>query len=255
MTELRNNFLNPWTDPPLALYFAKANAGSPNPTTLASAAAVDDTSITVVDATAFSVGDYIGISEGAGGDRFYFGEALTLPGGGVINLDTPLDFAFAAGSNVISLTRDLNVDGSVTPQVYEVRGAGAGSSITVNITRLIFHFICDSQPDDALFGNISALIKGIVIRAKNGTYRNIANIKTNADFANLTFDVSYTSRSVPAGFYGVRCRYTFGGQDKHDTIIPIAPTEALQIIVQDKLDIGSPDITQFRVIAEGRERP
>jgi hypothetical protein len=254
VTELRNNFVNPWTDPPLALYFAQANSGTPNPTTLASATAIDDTSITVVDDSAFSVGDYVGISEGAGGDRFYFGEALNVAAN-VIDLDTPLDFAFAIGSNVISLTRDLNVDGSVTPQIFEVRGAGAGSEITVNITRLIFVIICDSQPDDGLFGNIAALTNGLVIRKKDGTYRNIANVKTNGDFANLTYDVAYTARSVPAGDWAVRCRYTFGGQDKHDTIIPIAPNEALQIIIQDDLTTGGPDITQFRVVAEGREKP
>lgn len=237
------------TTPPVDLYFIQPIGA---PTTVSTAVVIGDTDIEVASGANISVGNYLGIFCPDAG-RFFFAEVLADDGGtpATITVDTPADFAFDVGDNVISTTRELNVDGSLaSPEVFEVQGPGSGD-LEIDITRLIFSIICDSQPDDGLFGNITALTNGLVIRRKDGTYRNIANIKSNGDFANLAYDVAYTTRSVPAGSYGVRCRYTFAGQDKHGVAIRLAEDESLQILIQDDLTTGTPDITSFRALAEG----
>ena len=234
------------TTPPLDFYFIQANGA---PSTLAAATAIDDTTISVTG-NIISVGDYIGIFSGTSGEgRFYFGEALAVAGAGpyTITLDIPLDFAFDSGDPVISTTRELNVDGSTTSQSYNVTVGGPSGDVEVDITRIIISMICSSQPDDGLFGNLSELTNGIVLRRTNGDTRNIWDAKSNSDLAVLAYDVTYTQRTVPQGSWGVRCRYTLAGQDKHGVAVRLAVGDSLEMIVQDDLT----GLTQFRVIAAG----
>jgi hypothetical protein len=247
MTELRKTILQDSTEPTLDLFFTQA-IGSPS--TLAASAAIDDTSISVTD-NIISVGNYVGVFSGASGEgRFYFGEALTVAGAGpyTIGLDTPLDFAFESGDPVIATTRDLNVDGSATTQTFNITVGGASSDLVIGITRIIVSMITTSQPDDALFGDLAKLTNGLVLRRKDGIYLNKWNVKDNSELAALSFDVEYTTRSIPLGSYGVRCRYTFAGQDKHGAIVRLGSNEELQLIVQDDLT----GLTNVRVVAGGR---
>lgn len=235
------------TTPPVSFYFIQATGP---PTTIATQVAIGDTDIDVV--ATISAGTYVGIFCPDAG-RFFFAEVLAVVGAGpfTITVDTPSDFAFEVGDNVIPATRDLNVSGTLAiPSIFEVQGPGSGQ-LEVDITRIIFALTCDSQPDDGLFGNIAALTNGLVIRRKDGTYRNIGNVKSNGDFANLAYDITYSTRSVPAGSYGVRVRYSFAGQDKHGVALRLGVNEALQVMVQDNLTTGTPDILSFRAIAEG----
>jgi hypothetical protein len=200
-----------------------------------------------------SVGDYVGMFSGVSGEgRFYFGEALVVAGAGpyTITLDTPLDFAFGSGDPVISSTREMVVDGSVTPQTFSVQVGGASGNVKVDITRIIINIICDSQPDHSLFGNIAALTNGLVLRRVDGDTRNNWNVKTNGDFAVLSYDVDYNSRSVPAGSWSATIRYTFAGQDKHGVAVRLQPGDALEAIVQDNLTSGG-DLLEMRIIAAG----
>jgi hypothetical protein len=234
------------TSPPFDLYFIQAIGA---PTIIASAVSIGDTDISII--ASISAGTYVGIfcpEEG----RFFFADVLAVAGAGpyTITVDTPADFAFEVGDSVLPTTRDMNVVGSLgTPSVFEVQGPGSGD-LEIDVTRIIFTMTCTSLPDDGLFGNITALTNGIVIRRKDGTYRNFANVKSNGDFANLAYDISYSTRSVPAGSYGVRCRYTFAGQDKHGVAIRLGTDEALQILIQDDLTTGA-DILSFRAIVAG----
>jgi hypothetical protein len=236
------------TTPPLDLYFIQATGDAD---TLAVEGAVDDTSITLNDDTGFAVGGYIGVFSGG---RFYFGEVLATPGANVLNLDTPLDFAYAVGSNVLEFSRDLGVSGSIgSPEIFEVQGpGGAAAGLEIDITRIMISMITDSAADLSLFGDIAALTNGCVLRRNDGAVRNIFNVKTNVDLLNLAYDLTIYSAANPVqGVDGLGARYTFSGPDKHGVAVRLGAGESLEWLVQDDLtDLGTATAT-FRVIAQG----
>lgn len=232
------------TTPIVNLFFIKAVGA---PTTSTADVAIGDFDITLTDATSFVVGTYVGVFSGAAGaGRYYFGEVLSKSVN-TITLDTPFDFDFAAGSNVLPSTKNLAVDGSVTQQVFSVDGA---SSFDIDITRLIFSMVLTGSPDDAKFGDIAGgITKGLVCRKTDGTTRNIFNVKDNGELAAISYDLAYTTRSGGGGSYGLRCRYTFAGQEKQGVVIRLSEGEKLEMLVNDDLST----ISRFWVIAEGHE--
>lgn len=228
--------------PPIDLFFAK---GDGVPSFLSTQTQIDNRSISVVNPVSFTVGNYIIIAEE---DRFYTGELLAI-NGNVLSLDTPLDFNFSTSGVVVPSTRDLNVDGSITPQVFSIR-AGATSGLSLGISRLMIHMETAGQVDLNKFGDLTALTNGIVVRRVDGTTRNIFNVKTNGEMRNLCFDWTADIASNPSqGQNGVGFRYTFAGQDKHGVAVRLDPGDELQIIIQDDLT----GLDKFRIIAEGHE--
>lgn len=217
--------------------------------TLAVDVAVNEYVFNIVDATGIVVGDWLGIFSSDTTNQFYFGEVLAVVGNAV-TMDRPFDFAFEAGDTLVNTTRELNVDGSVTPSVFVVQGPGNVSGQAVDIIRIMIQITCDSLPDFGKFGDISGgLTKGIVLRINNGITKNIWNVKTNYEFANLAYDLAIYDRANPAeGVFGLACRYTFGGRDKHGTVVRIFPGQSLELWVQDDLT----SLLSFRIIAEGR---
>jgi hypothetical protein len=240
-------FVQDQTTAPLDLYFIKQIE---TPTTLAAPTVEDTNSITVTTDANMSVGDYIGIFSGTSLEgRFYFAEILTLPGANVVTVDSPLDFAFDAGDPVIITSRDLNVNGSSTPEVFVISGAGTGSPITIDITRILIEIQTDSAVDLSKFGDIATgLTKGIVLRRNNDEITNIFNAKTNAELANLAYDWTPFAASNPVfGKDGFVWRYTFAGNDKHGVAVRLYPNETLELVIQDDLST----LDSFRIIAAG----
>lgn len=229
--------------PLIGLYFTKSNGA----TALSSGVSINDDTIIVDSAASFSVGDYVGIFSGVSGEgRYYFGEAIGVSGS-VITLDTPIDFDFVAGDPVISTTREMNIDGSSTPQTFEVNGS---SSFDIDITRIMITMWLEGTPDDGLFGVLPRLTKGIVVRKVDGDTRNIFNIKDNGEMAERAYDLVYTKKSGGGGTDGLRCRITFAGQSKHGVTIRLESGEKLECIIRD--DLSAPNkIERFRIQAQG----
>lgn len=234
---------------PVDLFFTQPIGA---PTALTNNVAVDDRSFDVDSVVSISVGNYIGIFSGTSLEgRFYFGEVLGVAGT-TLTVDTPLDFAFDSGDPVISTTRDLNVDGSVTPQTFSVVNGTVSSLLTLDITRILLTMTHSSSGDDGKFGNIAGatMVNGLVFRRTNGDTRNVFNVKTNGDFRTLAFDVTYPLRSGGGGDYGTGIRYTFAGPDKHGVALRLFPGESLDLIIQDPLDT----LGGFRAVAGGHIR-
>lgn len=232
------------TTPSLDLFFIKALTV---PVTLAVATEIDDYSVTVSDSTGMAVGNYFGISESVT-ERFYFGTILSIAGN-VIGLDTPLDFAFPTTANAFAATNNLNVVGSpASPQIFDIRTVPTTGDLIIDIVRLSISIVCAGQPDDGLFGNLTKLTNGVILRRVNGDTRNLWNAKSNADLGILSgIDTVYSARSVPQGSYGVKSRITYAGQEKHGTIIRLLPGDYLQLIIRDDLS----DLISFKVMAQG----
>lgn len=231
------------TTPPIDLYFFQVTGV---PTTIAENTSIGDVNVTLTSVTGIITGTYLAMfSGGSGENRFYFGEVLAVVGNN-ITLDTPLDFAYETGDVVIKATRDLNVDGSSTTQIFAVSGAGTGSTLEIDITRIIFQITDNTAMDDGTFGGISALTRGIVLRINNGITSNIYNIKSNGDFGLVAFDKTYSDKA-PAGTFGLTVRSTFAGQNKHGVAIRLKENEKLELLIQDDLT----GITSFRMLAQG----
>jgi len=234
------------TTPPLDLYFTRSMGAPTTLTAPTEPIAPVLYEINVASAVAFAVNTYVGMFSGTG--RFYFGTVLAV-NANVLTMDTPLDFEFqVAGSAVLALSREMNVDGSVTPVTFQIQAGASG--LLVDMTRIIASLIHSSAGDDGKFGNIAGgIARGLVLRKVDGVTRNYWNVKTNGDFRNLGYDVDYTSRSGGQGDYGTATRYTWAGQDKHGVVVRLGPNETLDAIVQDNLaSLGA-----FHLLAGGHQ--
>jgi hypothetical protein len=218
------------------------------PTTVATNTAIDDYSVYVVSTNNCSVGGYLGLfnADDPADNRAYFGEILSISGTNV-TLDTPIDFAFQVGDTAACFSRDLNVDGSATNQIFSVQ-VGSGASQSIDITRIMLHMETASAVSLAKFGDLPSLTNGIVLRKVDGTTFNIWNVKNNGEMKNLCYDWSPTLGSNPQqNVDGASFRYTFNGPEKHGVVVRLDPGDSLQLIIQDDLS----GLTVFRVIAEG----
>lgn len=211
--------------------------------TLALGFPIDSYNITLNDATGVLVGDYVGVFNSIVG-RFYAGNVLAV-NGNVVSMDTPSDFNFTAGDRFQCGSKEMNVDGSVTPRYFSLR-ADPELPFSVDVTRIIIHITDNVAMDDGKFGGIDSLDRGIVLRFKNNVYRNLFNVKNNGEFGELAFDKVYDAKA-PAGLYGFTSRLTFGGQSKMGVVIRLEPDDDLQLIVQDDLT----GLTSFRIMVEG----
>lgn len=233
------------TSPPFDIFFVQLDGTI---TTLVQDANIDDSTIEVTNrlASGIGVGTYLGLSTPA---RFYFGEVISVSGD-LVTLDTPIDFNFTTTeASVVPTTRDLNVDGSVTPEIFLV-GSGGASEIRIDITRIMVKCITSSAVSLEEFCDQPALAKGIVLRRVDGDIRNIFNIKTNGELGHLAYDYApYLAANPGQNQDGALFRYTFAGQDKHGVAVRLEPGDSLQVIIQDDLS----GIDLFRIVAEGHE--
>jgi hypothetical protein len=190
-----------------------------------------------------TVGDEVLLLDTAA-NRSFFANVLIVATN-TITIDRPIDYAFPAATTLGRIVRsNMNVDGSVTPEIFTVR---AGTT-PFDVTRVIIQMVHSSAGDDSKFGNQPALTRGITMRFVNGTQRTVFNWKTNGEIRNFCYDMDYTDRTAQ-GQYGTGARITFGGQSKHGVVIRLSELDALQFIVQDDLT----DLTSVKVVAEGHE--
>lgn len=219
-----------------------------NSTTLAAQAVRGSYDIVVTDATGFITGRYI-IIFNPSTKRYMFGYAVNVVGT-TVTLDTPLDSTFPAGTYVDSAITNMNVNGSVTPQVFGLRGLGAppGVDLIADITRVITSCEADSPVNLTLFGNLPKLTNGLVLRRRNGDYYNIFNVKDNFELAGIQYDFSVAQAINPAqGIDGFVARLTFSGQSKIGVVQRLPIGDDLEIIIQDDLT----GLVRFEIVAEG----
>lgn len=218
-------------------------------TTLDGAVAIDDLTIVVTDATGFVAGDYITLFD-PGSVRFSLFYALGVAGT-TITLDTPIDFAYPDGTFVDAGITDMAVNGSVTTEIFGLRGTGEppGVELSFDVTRLIFTMVATDTVDFSKFGDIVAgITNGLVCRKVDDEFHNIFNLKTNRDIANIMFDYMVSEASNPAqGENGFVARLTFAGPSKIGVTQRLDIGEDLQILIQDDLST----ILTFEIVAEG----
>jgi hypothetical protein len=229
------------TTPSFDLYFTQATGV---PTTLSQDTGLDSYTIVVNDVTNFVVGTFVGVFSGTG--RFYWGEVIGV-NGNTLTMDRPTDFNFLTGSNVLPTTKNLNVDGSVTPQIFSIQAGSTG--LEIDITRIILSIVCTNPIELNLFGDQPALTRGIQLRKIDGTYRNYLNAKTNYEIGIHTYDIKIFEQVKQNDVNALIARSTFAGQSKRGVTVRIGAGEELQLIVQDDLT----GIIAMLAMAQGHE--
>lgn len=213
--------------------------------TLAVAASVGDTSVTVTNGALFTVGDWIG-NILFPTESIY--KQITVIVGNVITLDGPLDNSYPIGKAIDVFGIDMNVIGTLAAPISFTFVPATGQ--IWHIVRFLFSMSHNTGGDLGLFGNQTKLINGAVLRGydgASGTFRTFMNIKDNSDIKNNMYDVEFDNRSGGQGTYGTSGRGSIklgtGAVPKLDA----ANGDYFEILIQD--DISG--LISFRMKVQG----
>ncbi len=228
----------PWND----FYFVQAN-GAPTTLTAAVPTAGDTRILSVASVANISVGDWLAVFSGDVEDpdieRYYWAEVESI---NVLDLtmDTLIDYTFPDGAAVLSTTRNMAVDGSVTEQVFSIQAGGTGGDLEIDISRVMLGALTNDTVNLSRFADIiGGLTRPFYLRVKeNGVYRNKMGAKTNFDLALMAFDWQpFAAINPQQGQDGMLWRFSIGGEDKHDAVSRVSGGNigALEWIVQDDL--------------------
>lgn len=201
---------------------------------LTAEAVVDAYTVVVDDITGASVGGHFRIID-ATANRYYFGTILNITTL-TLTLDTPIDYAYANGSEVTYSNINMAVNGSVTPVQFNLRTGSPSIPSDVDITRIIMVAQCSSAVDLNKFGDLPALTRGMLFRVENETIHNIFNAKSNAALAGMAYDwTPYVASNPGQGIHGFSWRLTFGGQSKIGVVLRVESDGQVQMMIQDDL--------------------
>lgn len=200
---------------------------------------INEYEITLNTTTGLNVNDKIAFLEQNGMPQIYFAYIKSI-NINTITLNRPIPYNFSLDNAfVFTFNNQLNVDGSTTPQVFTLTNSFEQS---FDIVRFNFKCTDNVEMHDGLFCGINQLTNGLEVRkyTNDGYYINYFNVRNNAKWGLLSYDVLYTDKGKPpSDTYGFGTRLTYGGQSKHGVVIRIDPGERIEVVVQDDLtDIG-----------------
>lgn len=224
--------------------YAHQHTGTQTTLAIATSPAGSDISITVVSDVTFNVGDHIQISDGE--TEPSFAKILEKPGSNVLNLDRRIDYEHPIGAIVEEVIFNMAsiVGSSASPQEYIAKPEGTR---ICHVQRVVLSLVHGTAGDMALFGNLSALANGVMIRVKqDDQYRTLANWKINSDIKDDMFDVIFDTRSGGGGSYGTSGRWTLG---KFGVEIRLdgSTNDAMEVYIQDDLT----GLTSFNMKFQG----
>lgn len=212
---------------------------------LAVASTVGDTSVTVVDGTKFTVGDFIG-NITIPTESIY--KEITVIVGNVLTLDGPLDNSYDVGQVIDIFDINMNALGTLTNPVSFKFPPGSGQ--IWHIVRFLFSMTHGTAGDLGLFGNLPKLTNGAVLRGYSGTtgtFRTFMNIKNNADMKNNMYDVEFDTRSGGGGTYGTSGRGSIKIGTGSVPRLVGANGDYFEILIQDDLTA----LASFRMKVQG----
>lgn len=197
--------------------------------TLGAPASIDDRDITVTNGGLFTVNDRITLAEGTLRESATI--KITAVAGNVLSMDKPLEHDYTIAAIVTGVIKSLNVNGSVTPQIFQI--APPADEIW-HIYRMTIAMVHTTVSSDDLFGNLTKLANGLVMRQINGFRHNLTVWRDNSDIIEDTgVDLRYSSKSG-GGLFGTAARWTF---KRAGTVVTLdgSKGDKFQAIVQDNL--------------------
>ena len=220
-------------------------------TTISTASAVNDHIINVANTAGFTIGDSLHINTGS--VEFTHPEIIAIGAGapGTFTLDRRLDQSHDIGDDVTKAVINLasQVGSLATPQLYVAFPEPGEVWHVTNFTLAMGH---NSAGDLGLFGNLSALTNGVVLRAKvSGNYGTLTNWKTNGDINVDTGEVEFHLRSGGGGTHGTSANGAF--KDRTGAVLRLDGNQGdqFELYVQDDLTTGAPDISFWNMKVQG----
>jgi len=173
--------------------------------TIAIASNIGDTSVTLINASSFNIGDAVQLNDGDIETTFPIITAKVI---NLVTFDRPLDLAYAIGDNIEVVHTDLKTTaGTLAAPIIHTLTPHIGEIWYIN--RIIISMTHASASADDLFGGIASLINGVVLRANiNGQYGSFSNWKSNSDILLDMFDINYSDKAGP-GLFGTSARGSF----------------------------------------------
>lgn len=171
-------------------------------TTLSADSAVNDYQINVADTAGFIVGNSLHINTSTAEPTHPTIIAITPGTPGIFTLDRRLDRAHFIGDEIENSIIDLaaQIGTLAIPQVY---WAGPEPGEVWHIETLTLAMGHGSAGDLGLFGNLTKLINGVIVRSfVGGNYGTLTNWKTNGDIDVDTGNVKFPVRSGGGGTHG-----------------------------------------------------
>lgn len=201
--------------------------------TLAAPAIFNDNRITVNPGHSVVAGQYIILRYNEQVSQF---KVLSVTVNTFI-VDSPIEFAYPIGTPGENGSISLNVDGSVTPQIFYVR---PNPDIIWDIAQIVFVIQTASVPYGNEFGDIAGgLVRGVAVQTRGDDNRNLYNIKRNADFASYGHVLNYDLEKLPADPNFVRAVRHFDGANRLGPLLRLCgtttPLDELRIVIQDNL--------------------
>lgn len=227
------------------LFFFRELDGS---TTIDAGVDVNDTSVQVVDATPFAVGDKIRLTTDIDVGQSFL--TITDIDGNTITVDRPISSPISEGAPVQKVGTLINAEAGTldNPVIYRIEPPNSTLALRWQLTRMLITIADEDRMDDGRFGGIPQLTNGVNFRLikGDGTYRDIANWKDNGDMAEDMYDIDYTTKA-PSGEYGLRGRWAF---TKAEFIIDLdgAQGDYFELRVQDDIT----DLSEFEIKCQGR---
>lgn len=207
--------------------------------TLNGVVSAGDQVITLDDATGFSAGDCINISEGTTHTHTY--RFIVSIATNDLTLDAEVDRAFSDGSTVQEVSFNMAAkDGSSTPVIFVARPAPGEK---IDVMRMILTMTHKSQGTDVLLGSLTAITNGIHIRKNNGdgTYETLGNWKKNEDIRGDMYDLSYSDKAGPSTF-GTSTRWRVFEGTGSVINLDADKGEYLEAVVQDDLTASTNEL-------------
>lgn len=204
-------------------------------TTISTANVVDATQIEVADTTGFIVGNSLHINTGSVETTHPSITGVTPGTPGILILDRPLDKVHEIGDEVTNAIIDLasQIGSLATPQIY---WAGPEPGNVWHISNLTLAMGHSSAGDFGLFGNLTKLTNGVVLRARvSGNYGTLTNWKTNGDINVDTGEVSFHLRSGGGGTHGTSANGAFKNRTGAVLRLDGDNNDRFEVYVQDDL--------------------
>ena len=165
-----------------------------------------------------------------------------------ITLAIRSDINCETGTTIKKGTSKANTIGTLSnPELFCLDLTGY-DGISFDITRMII-FIQDNSPmDSSLFGGLNKLTYPVSYVIYDGMIKNLFAAAANGAFELRSYDVSYSDKA-PAGFYGVRIRKSFNGQDKNGAVLRIHGRDNDKICLENVVDLTG--LTDYQNVVQG----
>ncbi len=220
--------------------------------TLLNDTVVNSRFVTLTPGHAFTGASVGNIVEIANGDTTFFQSEVLGLVGDVLEFNSPMSKVFLAGDTVFESSRDLLVDGSVTPRVFSIQPLPTQQG---DMVRIMLTIDSTAPQDFSTFGSAAALPVGITLRVNNGdgTYRNIFTFRDNGEWIERCFDKDFLINNGN-NVRSFITRRTFGSQGKNGVVIRLdgALLEQLEVYINDDMTGVGGNIA-FRMYAQGHE--